>query len=156
LRCQRPAIHHRILDSECIKRRPGAHIALFEPWNEIPPLTTDVLAARKFVPVRMGKMRKARSRASVEVSTMTTRTTTTIVRFSAPFMLPGFDAVQPAGDYRVDQDEELLEVSSRLAWRRVGAFVRLPAIGIDGQTHQMAPIDPADLDAALEKDHQQS
>ncbi len=87
---------------------------------------------------------------------MTTRTTQTIVRFPAPFMLLGFDAAQPAGDYRVDQDEELLEVSSRLAWKRVGAFVHLPAIGVDGQTHQMAPIDPADLDAALERDHQQS
>ena len=87
---------------------------------------------------------------------MTMRTTQTVVRFTAPFMLPGFDAAQPAGDYRVDQDEELLEVSSRLAWRRVGAFIHLPAIGIDGQTHQMAPIDPTDLDAALEKDHQRS
>ncbi|MGB3502879.1 MAG: hypothetical protein WBA44_14740 [Mesorhizobium sp.] len=86
---------------------------------------------------------------------MTTRTTQTIVRFSSSFMLPGFDAAQPAGDYRVDQDEELLDVSSRLAWRRVGAFIHLPAIGIDGQTHQMASIDPVDLDVALEKEHQQ-
>lgn len=87
---------------------------------------------------------------------MTTRTTQTIVRFSAPFMLPGFDAAQPAGDYRVDQDEELLAAYFHLAWRRVSAFVHLPAIGVDGQTHQMAPIDPADLDAALDKDRQQS
>ncbi len=87
---------------------------------------------------------------------MTMRTTQTVVRFSAPFMLAGFNAPQPAGDYRVDHDEELLEISSRLAWRRVGAFIHLPAIGIDGHTHQMAPIDPADLDAALEKDHQRS
>lgn len=87
---------------------------------------------------------------------MTTRTTQTVVRFTAPFMLPGFDAAQPAGDYRVDQDEELLEISSRLTWRRVGAFIHLPAIGIDGQTHQLAPIDPVDFDAALEQDHQQS
>lgn len=87
---------------------------------------------------------------------MTTRTTQTVVRFAAPFMLLGFDAEQPAGDYRVDQDEELLEISSRLAWRRVSAFIHLPAIGLDSHTHQMAPIDPADLDAALEKDHQQS
>ncbi|WP_081623613.1 hypothetical protein [Hoeflea sp. 108] len=87
---------------------------------------------------------------------MATRTTQAIVRFSVPFMLPGFDAAQPAGDYRVDQDEELLEVSSRLAWRRVGAFVHLPAIGIDGQGHQMAPIDLKDLDAALAQDHRQS
>ena len=87
---------------------------------------------------------------------MTTRTTQTIVRFSAPFMLPGFNAAQPAGSYRVDQDEELLEVSSHLAWRRVGAFIHLPALGVEGHEHQMAPIDPADLDVALEKDRQQS
>ena len=37
---------------------------------------------------------------------MTTRTTQTIVRFSSAFLLPGFDAPQPAGEYRVDQDEE--------------------------------------------------
>jgi len=87
---------------------------------------------------------------------MTTRTTQTVVRFSSLFLLPGFDAPQPAGDYRVDQDEELIEVFSRLAWRRVGAVVHLPAIGMNGQTHQMVPIDPADLEAAIEKDHQQS
>jgi hypothetical protein len=87
---------------------------------------------------------------------MTTRTTQTVVRFSAPFMLAGFDAPQPAGDYRVDHDEELLEVSSRLAWRRVGAFIHLPAIGIHCHIHHMAPIDHADLGAALEKDHQRS
>jgi len=85
---------------------------------------------------------------------MTTRTKQTTVRFSAPFRLPGFDAPQPAGVYLVDQDEELLEVSSRLVWKRTAAFVHLPAIGIDNQTQQMAPIHPADLDAALEKDHQ--
>ncbi|MEO3388056.1 hypothetical protein [Mesorhizobium sp. CAU 1741] len=83
---------------------------------------------------------------------MTTRTTQTVARFSSSFLLPGFDAPQPAGDYRVDQDEELIETSSRLAWRRVGAFVHLPAIGIEGRTHQMVPVNPADLDAALEKD----
>lgn len=71
-------------------------------------------------------------------------------------MLPGFDVAQPAGDYRVDQDEELLEVASRLAWRRVGAFVHLPAVGIDSQAHQMAPIDFGDLDAALLEDHRQA
>jgi hypothetical protein len=83
---------------------------------------------------------------------MTTRTTQTVVRFSSPFILPGFDAAQPAGDYRVDQDEELMEVSSRLAWRRVAAFIHLPAIAMQLPTQQMVPMNPADLDAALEKD----
>lgn len=87
---------------------------------------------------------------------MTTRTTQTVARFSSPFLLPGFDTPQPPGDYRIDQDEELIEVFSRLAWRRVGAFIHLPAIGVNAQTRQMVPIDPADLEATLEKDHQKS
>ncbi len=87
---------------------------------------------------------------------MTTRTTQTVARFSSPFQLPGFDAPQPAGEYRVDQDEEAIEGISRLAWRRVGAFIHLPAIAEKGLTQQMVPINPADLDAALEKDRQQS
>ena len=91
-----------------------------------------------------------------DISNMTTRTTQTVVRFASPFLLPGFDTPQPAGDYRVDQDEELLESLSHLAWRRVGAFVHLPAIGMNAQTRQMVPVNPADLDAALEKDQKQS
>ena len=87
---------------------------------------------------------------------MTTRTTQTVARFSSPFLLPGFDAPQPAGDYHVDEDEEAIEGISRLAWRRVGAFIHLPAIGATDSTQQMVPINPADLDAALEKDRQQS
>lgn len=84
---------------------------------------------------------------------MQTRTTEMVVEFPNPFVLPGFDVGQPAGNYRVDIDEELMEVSSRLAWRRIRAFVHLPAIGTGGQTTQMAQINLADLDAALDKDH---
>jgi hypothetical protein len=87
---------------------------------------------------------------------MTKRTTQSVVRFSTPFLLPGFDAPQPAGDYRVDEDEEQIEVLSRLAWRRVGAFIHLPAISAQVPTRQMVPVNPADLDAALEKDHQET
>ncbi|WP_157014725.1 hypothetical protein [Mesorhizobium xinjiangense] len=87
---------------------------------------------------------------------MTTRTTQTVARFSSPFLLPGFDTPHPAGDYRVDQDEELIDVPFRVAWRRVGAFIHLPAIGTNAPTRQMVPIDPAVLEAALEKDHKQS
>ena len=87
---------------------------------------------------------------------MTRRTTRTVVRFSTPFLLPGLGAPQPAGDYRVDQDEEQIETFSRLAWRRVGAFIHLPAIGAQVSTRQMVPVNSADLDAALEKDHQKT
>jgi len=85
---------------------------------------------------------------------MTTRTSQTVFRFEAPFRLPGFDAVQPAGQYRVDYDEELLEAGSRLAWRRVGAFIHLPAIGANGATQQLVPVHPAALEAMQHKDQQ--
>lgn len=63
-------------------------------------------------------------------------------------------ALQPAGDYHVDHDEEAIEGASWLGWQRVGAFTHLPGIGMHGLTQQMVPINPADLDAALEKDRQ--
>lgn len=86
---------------------------------------------------------------------MTSRTTQTVVRFSSPFRLPGFDKAQPAGEYRIDYDEELIEGVSRLAWMRVGAFIHLPAIAAQSSTQQMMPIQPSDLETALEKDHEQ-
>ncbi len=61
-------------------------------------------------------------------------------------------SVLPAGEYRVDQDEELIDLASRLAWRRVGPFSTCrpsaPTFPPARWCHQ-----PADLDAALEKDH---
>jgi hypothetical protein len=83
---------------------------------------------------------------------MASRTTQTVVHFSSAFRLPGFDETQPAGDYRVDHDEESIEGISRLAWRRVGAFMHLPAFNVRSSAQQMVPLNPADLDAALEKD----
>lgn len=84
---------------------------------------------------------------------MASRTTQTVVSFSSTFLLPGFDAPQPAGSYRVDHDEESIEGICWLAWRRVGSFIHLPGIGVRAATHEMAPISPADLDAAIEQDH---
>ena len=75
-----------------------------------------------------------------ETRTMTTRTTQTVVRFSSAFLLPGFDAPQPAGEYLVDQDEESIDGLSRLAWRRVAAFIHLPGIAMRVPTQQMVPI----------------
>ncbi|PBB89105.1 hypothetical protein CK215_29450 [Mesorhizobium sp. WSM3864] len=86
---------------------------------------------------------------------MTTRTTSTVVRFNAVFLLPGFDAPQPAGEYHVDLDEEALESASHTAWRRVAAFIHLPAISLRGSKEQMVQIEPALLEAALDKDRRQ-
>lgn len=87
-----------------------------------------------------------------EMAGMTVRTTQTIVRFSSAFVLPELGE-QPAGDYRIDQDEESVEGLSRIAWQRIRTFIRVPSIGTQSSTHQMVPIDPATLNAALEQDH---
>ena len=83
---------------------------------------------------------------------MTSRTTHTVVRFSSSFKFVGLEAPQPAGEYRVDHDEELIEGISRLAWRRVGTFIHLPAIATQSLMHEMVPINPTELEAALKKD----
>jgi hypothetical protein len=44
---------------------------------------------------------------------MTIRTTRTTVSFSQPFKLKDLDDIQPAGDYLLDTDEELIEGLSR-------------------------------------------
>lgn len=85
---------------------------------------------------------------------MTSRTTQISVHFLSPFLLPGFEAPLPAGECPVDYDEESIESAFRLAWRRVGGFVHLPAIGAAGSLRQMVPVEPAHLAAALEN-HQQ-
>jgi hypothetical protein len=87
---------------------------------------------------------------------MASRTTQIVARFSNAFLLPDFDKPQPAGDYLVDHDEESIEGISRLAWHRIGSFIHLPAIGMQSSMHQVVPINPADLDAALEKDNKTS
>ncbi len=83
---------------------------------------------------------------------MANRTTQTIVHFFHAFLLPGFKKPLSAGDYCVDHDEESIEGASRLAWRRIGSFIHLPAIGVQSPTHQLVPVDPSDLNAASEKD----
>ena len=109
------------------------------------------------VPVRMGIIgQRVPSVVLQRSATMASRTTQTVVRFTSAFLLPGFDKPQPAGDYRVDHDEESIEGISRLAWRRIGSFIHLPAIGVQSATHQMLPINPADLNAALGKENKTS
>jgi hypothetical protein len=85
---------------------------------------------------------------------MQVRTTRSTVRFSSEFLLYGFDAPQPAGQYQVECDEEAIDGISFTAYRRVAAFIHLPAIMAGGLTRQVVPIDFADLEEALAKDRE--
>jgi hypothetical protein len=65
---------------------------------------------------------------------MNTLTKHTTVRFTAPFSLRGVDEVQPPGDYAIDEDEELIDGLSRLAYRRVA--IHSPAGGFPDRPSQ--------------------
>lgn len=87
---------------------------------------------------------------------MTSRTRQSVVHFSAPFSLVGFDRDQPAGDYRVVYDEESIDGASWVAWHNVGTFLYLPAISAAASANQqMMPVSLADLEDALAKDKAQ-
>lgn len=83
---------------------------------------------------------------------MGVRTRRSTVRFSSEFLLYGFDAPQPPGEYQVEYDEEEIGGETFLAYRRVATFIHLPAISAGSLTRQMVPIDPNELEAALAKD----
>jgi hypothetical protein len=80
-----------------------------------------------------------------------TRTRHKTWTFGKPFRLSGVDRPLPAGDYRVTTDEELIEGLSFPVYRRTATMILVP-----GQTRsasvEMFSIDPADLQAAQEKD----
>lgn len=77
-------------------------------------------------------------------------------RFTAhmpkPFTLNGIEDVQPAGDYAVEQDEELIEGISFVAYRRVATFITLPAISAGSALLQSVTIDPDELSGGVLED----
>ena len=79
---------------------------------------------------------------------MQTRTQSKEVIFARAFILDGMDALQPAGAYRVDTDEEMLETLSGVAWRRVRTVLRIERSG----RVEYLPVDPDCLDKALSRD----
>lgn len=83
---------------------------------------------------------------------MTIRTSEKTVTFRRPFVLGGSDEVLPAGAYKVESDEELLEGISFPAYRRILTLIQLrPEPGHPGRTQKLT-IDPNELDAALKRD----
>jgi hypothetical protein len=83
---------------------------------------------------------------------MTTRTSETTVTFKRPFLLSGFDAALPAGDYRVETEEERIEGLSYAAYRRTATILRLPPRSGPAHLTRAMTIDPDELRAALERD----
>ena len=82
---------------------------------------------------------------------MTTRSTSRPVTFRRPFILDGFDAVQAAGTYVIDVEEEAIEGLSFPAFRRVSTQMRIPTLG----RTEYRFVNPVELDAALLHDASQ-
>jgi hypothetical protein len=80
---------------------------------------------------------------------MTTRTSKETVTFKNPFFIGGLDEIQPAGDYEVETDEELIPGVSFVAWRRILTLIRLhPKPGDSGTTRTLT-IEPDELASAI-------
>lgn len=87
---------------------------------------------------------------------MTTRTTRTTVSFSSPFTLHSLEGIQPAGEYAVLSDDELIEGLSGTAYRRVATLFRTLAISGPQRQIQLISISQTELDAAPMKDRHQT
>ncbi len=87
---------------------------------------------------------------------MTAKTERATISFANPFSLKELDAAQPAGDYIVETDHELIEGLSWLAYRRVATFLHIPRISPAQGFSQRVSVNKADLDAALMKDRRQT
>ncbi len=87
---------------------------------------------------------------------MTIRTTQSTVSFSNPFTLRNLEGVQPAGEYVVLADDELIEGLSRIAYRRMTTLFQTPAISASQRQVQSFSISQTELDAALMKDRHQT
>jgi hypothetical protein len=79
---------------------------------------------------------------------MTTRSISRSVTFRRPFSLEGFDAVQEAGTYFIDVEEEVIESLSFPAYRRISTQMRVTSHGAT----EYRTINPAELDEALMRD----
>ena len=81
-----------------------------------------------------------------------TRRTIVEVTFRHPFTLKGLESAVPPGTYRVEIEEEQVEGLSFLAYRRLATFIRLPVPGHGAGSSQVVPVDPKELEKALERD----
>lgn len=80
---------------------------------------------------------------------MRERTSESSVRFRGAFTLKGVDRTLPPGAYRILTEEAALDGISFIAYQRVSTSIVVP-IGEGSQ--EIAPIDPNDLEAALQRD----
>jgi len=83
---------------------------------------------------------------------MTIRTSQRTIRFDHPFLLTGMDALQPAGAYLLETEEELIQELSFPAYRRIATRLFLPVAPGSSILDEVVNIDPLELEAVQEND----
>lgn len=78
------------------------------------------------------------------------RTTKSTITFRSPFSLNSDVGELPAGTYDVEIDEVEILAANRTGYRRTAAYIYVNSPG----STRMLVFDPAQLDAALERDAQ--
>lgn len=81
-----------------------------------------------------------------------TRSTETTVTFRRPFTLAALDGVQPAGTYRLVEEEEEIAGLSFVAFRRMATLLHVPANPAPGDTCRVVLVSPDELAKVLAAD----
>jgi hypothetical protein len=81
-----------------------------------------------------------------------TRRTIVEITFRHSFTLRSLESALPPGTYRVETEEEQIDGLSFLAFRRRATFIRLPVAGHGAGSSQILPVDPKELEQALQRD----
>ena len=83
---------------------------------------------------------------------MSLKTTRGIAAFNEPFSLRNVEGIQPAGEYNVYVEDEVIPGLSRMAWRRVSTLLQTPSISSSQEQSRLVVVNPIELEAALMKD----
>jgi hypothetical protein len=84
---------------------------------------------------------------------MSTRVSSSTIRFEHPFFLSGYAGAFPAGKYQLGVEEEEMSGMNFIAYRRTGTFITVR--GQDGHI-EMHAVSQQDLDAALARDRDEA
>jgi len=80
---------------------------------------------------------------------MIMRTTISTVTVKEPFLLTGIAGNQPAGNYEIELQEQLIDNTAFLAYRRMSTQIRLQQQEAHLDYPLQMPIDPAQLEKLL-------
>lgn len=85
---------------------------------------------------------------------MAQRIVPSTITFRKPFQISGFEEPLPAGTYKIETLEELIEGLSFPAWRRIETLLFLLQPPGQPKLTQVAVIDPVELEEARVRDQE--